>query len=519
MYNDDNNGTNNGNRGKWSERLYRMKNKRLYKNNDEFIDEKTSFKEVRRNIFKIILVLPSFIYSNVKGNHNQKLSNNRNKLVNNINFKDNMDIKGINRNNFDNTLLDNNSLDDEDRIHSLDVNKIKEIDILKLKRNRDNLLKYKDIINNDDIINEINNLDIQLRKNQLQNEIINLIKKRLVKNINELEMLQSDFYVLNEINNDDIYLNKCKDNIKEIKKLLSKVKVLREKYECLRENNDFEYLLEFDDDLLIDKILELKDICSNYEIKQTIDDYKILEEYKCLYLKIDMLQENSLEYENYKNEKIEELKQRDIDFDKMKEKIYDFDRENERYNDFVWRQEQLCLELNDKISKIDSYERFNYKLKGFNQLLGNSFKYMGLLLISPLKGLVPGIVTQTVITKNVVSNLYRNLEWEENKKIVYNAINYADEINIALNDIDNAALMINSTLEEVIKMKSKYINEFSKYEGSFSSYKDAIKKINKIENAVIGNKIKLEKIRENMKEKERLNDIKMKKVKKLNSME
>ena len=192
---------------------------------------------------------------------------------------------------------------------------------------------------------------------------------------------------------------------------------------------------------------------------------------------------------------------------------------NERYNDFVWKQEQLCLELNDKISKIDSYERINYKLKGFNQLLGNSFKYMGLLLINPLKGLVPGIVTQTVITKNVVSNLYRNLEWEENKKIVYNAINYADEINIALNDIDNAALMIDSTLEEVIKMKSKYINEFSKYEGSFSSYKDAIKKINKIENAVIGNKIKLEKIRENMKEKERLNDIKMKKVKKLNSRE
>ena len=202
----------------------------------------------------------------------------------------------------------------------------------------------------------------------------------------------------------------------------------------------------------------------------------------------------------------------------MKEKLYDLDRENERYNNFVKKQEQLCLELNDKINKIDSYEKIDYKLKGFDKLLANSFKYLGLLLVNPLKGLVPGIVTQTIITKNMVSNLYKNLEWEENKKIVYSAINYADEINITLNNLDNAALMIDSTLEEIIKVKNKYINEFSKYEESFSSYKDAIKKINKIQNAVIGNKIKLEKIRENMKEKERINDMKMKKVKKLNSM-
>ena len=276
-------------------------------------------------------------------------------------------------------------------------------------------------------------------------------------------------------------------------------------------------MLEYGDDLLIDKILELKDLCFMGNIKSIVDNYKILDEYKFLYLKIDRLQEDTIKYDEYKKKKEEELKKRDIDFEKLKNDVYDIDKNKDRYDVFVREQELFLKNLENNILNIDSHEKVSYRLKGFNQLVANSFKYLGLILVNPLKGLIPSIASQTIITKYMVHSLYNNLEWEENRRMVYDAIDFSNSINIAINDLDSTLSLVNSTLEDIIRLKNKYMQEFSKYEYSFSGYRDTIKKINKIENAVIGSKIKIELMQQRMKEKELQNNDKIKRVKKLNS--
>ena len=201
----------------------------------------------------------------------------------------------------------------------------------------------------------------------------------------------------------------------------------------------------------------------------------------------------------------------------LKDNIFDVQRESDRYESFVKNQQFFLNSIEDKISQIDSYEKVTYRLKGFNQLLSNSFKYLGLLLINPLKGLIPGIATQTLITSNMIHNLRDNLEWEENRRMVFEAIDYSTELNNAINNLDSTSILIDSTLEDVVRLKAEYKSQFSKYEGEIPGYKDAIKKINKIENAILGSKIKLDLTRERMKEKEKQNEMKMKRVKKLNS--
>ena len=54
--------------------------------------------------------------------------------------------------------------------------------------------------------------------------------------------------------------------------MLSKVNSLKEKYNFLKDNVDFEYMLEYGDDFLIDKILELKEICLNDDVKNVKQD-------------------------------------------------------------------------------------------------------------------------------------------------------------------------------------------------------------------------------------------------------
>lgn len=519
---DDSCGNGNSSRSRFKDRLLNIRRVRLRFRKNR-VDDGLTIKDIFMNILKLILVIPSVVFNNViDGSKSIKNGHNNSKELNNKDCskkeKDDINDNHIFEQQYDGLDMSKDVLSTNiGEIRRLKVNKIKDIDVSLLKKNKDFILdnyKFNDDVYKDVFIKEI---DIDIKKEELKKEILDLIKKKLVRNINELEILQSDLYVLKQLNNGEIYLDECQENINEIKSLLSKVSSLKEKYDYLRDTVDFGYMLEYDDDLLIDKILELKDICSRNDIRNVIDDYKILDEYKYLYLKIDKLQDDMFKYEEYKNNKVEDLKRRDIDFDKMKSDLYDVDGEKERYDIFVRQQELLLKDLNDKVSKIDSYEKVTYRLKGFNRLLGNSFKYLGLLLVNPLKGFVPSIAVQTITTKNMIKNLYNNLEWEEERKTVYEAIDYSSSINSMINDLDNMSLMINSTLEDIIIMKAKYVKEFSQYENSFSEYKDVIRKIEEIENVLLGNKIKVEMIQRKMIEKEKENESKLKMVKKLNT--
>lgn len=515
--NNENNGNNGnkGNKGKFSDRIKIiriMRNRKIRVDYLENIEDKY-IKSFFKNIKKVVLFLFSLIHNNITNNSFNKTNGDISYKKEWIHGHDKFSVMDEKNNIFMDITNDNNIKRHKRNLNNkVKKDEIRNIDLSSLKRNRYELLSNANLISAD----KESYGELEYRKIRLQKEIIDLIKKKLIVNINELEILQSEFYVLNLLETGNVYLSECQKDIKEIKKLLSKIKVLKEKYDYLKNNIDFEYMLEYDDEFLIDKILELKEICFNDEINHTVKDYKILNEYKFLYLKIDKLQEDTIKFTEEKNKKLEELKKRDIDFDKLKKDIYDVDRENDRYNSFVKEQELFLRQLQDDMFKIESHENVMYKLKGFNQLLGNSFKYLGLLLVNPLKGLIPGIVTQTIITKNIVCNLYRNLEWEENRKIIYETIDYSASINNAINNLDSTILMVDSTLEDIVKLKNRYMTQFSSYERDFSAYHEAIKKMNKIENAIFNNKIKLEIMRQKMIEKERENNNKLKMVKKLN---
>ena len=353
-------------------------------------------------------------------------------------------------------------------------------------------------------------------KEKLEKEIINLIKKKLVKQINEYDVLQSDFWVLKEILNDDIYYEKCKSNIDEIKRLLSKINALKDKYDYLKDNTSFDYLLEVEDESLADKIISLKNILETDNLEFLVKDYKLLEEYKYLYLKLDKMEEDAINYSDEKEKKITELKNRDIDFEEFKKKVSNISSLNEGYDKFVSEQNAMMEEMNSKIDKIDSYEKIQYYFNGFGALLKNTFKYLGLLLVSPLRGMVPSIATQTVATKNTIKSLNESLHIDEKKYTIYEATDYSNEIGVAINDLDYTERLIDSTLNDIISLKNNFELKFKPYQSKFPEYEETIKKLNKIENSIVNNRIKVDVIKDRMKINEKVNSDKMAKVLKLN---
>ena len=392
--------------------------------------------------------------------------------------------------------------------------------------------KEKDDIHSQDVIIQQNvpktvakKEDEKLQKNDinpakvLEKKIIDLIKKDLVRIVNTLEIYESELYVLNEINNDEKTLIECRKNLAEVRKILEQIEDLKRKYDYLRDSYDFEYLLEFDNEELVDKIIELRDMFGNNEIRATVADYKLLDVYKHLYVSVDQINENVHKIEREKEKQEQKLAERDIDFEKLKSDVYNIERVNESYDSFVSEQNKLMADLSSKISLIDSREVSNYRVKGFGKFLFHSFKYFGLLMLNPLRGFLPSIATQTIITRNIVHNLHDKLKVEEEKHTVYDAVDYSALIYRASRDIDYTSGELDNTLDDLEKLKIEYNDRFRQYQGDFSEYYSVINRITAMQEVMINNRIKLEIIRNQLKRHSYENKHKLKLVRKLNDEE
>ena len=334
-----------------------------------------------------------------------------------------------------------------------------------------------------------------------------------------MEILQSELYILSEVNGDSRVLKDCQKELEEIKNIIYKIDKLKEQYDFLRDNNDFEYLLEINDNNLVDKIIELKDMFDNNLVKAVAKDYKLLDVYKYLYLKLDDLEEKTNLFQDEKKKEEEKLKERDIDFERLKMDVYNVEATNKEYQEFIQNQNEILKNISDNVNKISSFTQVDYHMKGFNELFRNTFKYFGLLMINPLKGIIPSIATETLITGNLIKNLYKNLEWKETKRTVYEAMDYTSIINNAINDLDSTSMIVDTTLDNIVHLKMKYNERFSEYQGDFLEYKEVMQKINDMENKILGNKIKIEMMKKKTIEQKKINEDKLKLVKKLNEKE
>ncbi len=544
----------NGNKGKFSERLKKIafrKRKRINYEKDE------NYKFIYQNVLKVLAAIPGMVYSNLQSDDSKKsiknVDTNQDAKINHIYLINNIDVNKIKEKqdiyfNGKKDLLSVNVLgNDNDKVKTnenkaIEDSKKDEIftDFLneKVGTNSDDFSKHTEEVNyfepapgvynvknkkvDNDLIDDVENIQIEEVKHderveKLEKDILDIIKKKLVISINTLEILQSELYILSEVNGDAKNQKECEEQIKEIKELLNKIEKLKEQYDFLKDNYDFEYLMAIDDDNLVDKIIELKDVFDNNQIRAFVKDYKLLDEYKYLYLKIDKIQDKTSELEHEKNNELEELKKRDIDFEKLKDEVYNTGSASDIYDSMIKEQDEILSKISKDVAKIDSYEQVDYHIKGLNKLMLNSFKYFGLLMLNPLKGIFPSIAMQTLMARDMLRGVYHGLKWEEERKMVYSASDYSLSIEQAINNMDYVSNSIDNVLGNLISLKETYNEKFKDYQKNHSEYKEIIDKINDMANKMMGNKIKVEIIRKRALEQKKVNYKKLVLVDKLNN--
>lgn len=376
--------------------------------------------------------------------------------------------------------------------------------------------KNKDKITNIEEKNGIqkNSLEKEKAKDELRTKIIYKIKKEFNRSIDEIEILEAKLYDLREQNNEEIELEKAEKIKEEINETIKKINEIIENYNIYRENYNFEDIIYLDDKTLVDDIIDYKNLTQNdiYN-KNLIKDYKLLEEYKILYQKLDRIKSITEDLKEENKEKLYNLEEQKSNYNQIKDDVDTLNTTIEYCNNEIDKQNDYFENLLNKIDIINKEEYTTYQMGTLSNIISDTLNFIATIKISPLMGLVPSIFINTFAANLLLRNIYNNFHVEKINKVKYSAINYDSEILTKMSDIDFTANLIDDTIYTISNIKEKFSMQ---YNSAIPGYEETMKKINDIMEKMVSNKNKMEIIEKNLKESRKINGEKIRKLEKLN---
>ena len=291
--------------------------------------------------------------------------------------------------------------------------------------------------------------------------------------------------------------------------------LLKNKYDYLRDNYDFEYILELDDRPLIDDIIGYRESLSKIKTSPINNKLKLLGEYQYLYLNLDKLIDRTEQIKEISDKRVEELSLRDQNYKEAKNKIVNISEIENCTSKIINKNKMYLEELSKKVDKITEEKYIEKKLEGMNGFFTSSLRYIFLLTLTPLRGIFPGIAARTIATRKLLHGMLENMHYKTKEKSLFLADNYLDEINNKIYNIKDLEDNIDSAIEEVKKLKKEFQDEFLAY--NLPEYAKAYKKLELIETNILNNKEKTRIIKEKFIKNKTLNKNTLLKVRKLNT--
>ena len=350
----------------------------------------------------------------------------------------------------------------------------------------------------------------------LNNQIVNKIKKRLVKYLDEIEMLESELYVINTISKDEATMEELNKTKAKVNALINKINSLKEKYKLIKNYVDNELFIDDKDDFLDEDIDYLKQLATSDEIGKNKSTIKKIKEYKLLSLELDVIEAKVKDLNSIKEKKKEELNLRDDNYQKLLDTYINNRTISEQCQKMMAEQEKALASIN--VNDIEAITNTTTRLVGMGEVFRSGLRYIGTVM-NPFKHTKNGIAQSTILAKRLVDNALNNVHMETRTKISYQATDYSYEIDRCLNELEYLSSTIDKSLEDITYLKNRYISELIKYKYRVPKIAKTYQDIIKLEKLLLSNKRKTQMMINKTNNLELANKNKLIKVKKLNNQE
>ena len=306
------------------------------------------------------------------------------------------------------------------------------------------------------------------------------------------------------------------EEVKRLEELLKKVTKLIEQVKILNDNYKFEDILnitDFQDQNIVNDIIEFRDILDTSDHAEKLTEkYKMLDNFIVLYREV-YIKNNVIKKNKEKaSSKLKDTKDKEKKYLKFGEDADNIKKINDDCKIIIDKQNEYLAVLQRRINNIDASRVMEYRVMGTDNILRSMLMYMGIMMAMPFKNKKNKNIMSSVIVGNMLRNLNRP-RGEFREKTKYDAIDLSDEIYNHLGEVEIVATIIDSTLDDIIRMKE----EFSRnYKGKVPGYEEVESKLQEIELNILNNKKQIEKEFNSLSESIMVNDRKLVKVKELN---
>lgn len=364
---------------------------------------------------------------------------------------------------------------------------------------------------------ELSAMSIEERKIRLKTlgvEITKKIREGFDEKLDELEVLESELWLLNQQHNSEVELERVREIKKKINDLIDKLNLIIKQYNLYAESYYMDNVIGLDDNVLLDDIIDYRTLLDSFEGEQAfIDEVKALDEFKALYDSLVEIKADTEKLQEENEEKIEEYDIRDKKYDSIKLEMISALDIGRKTDLEVSRQNEYIKRLMEDIEKIDRHEYVTSHLRGVGALLSSSLRYMRALVMSPLSGMIPGIGMQALVARRMIANAYRHLHFEDINHVYYEAIDYDSELNHHLLSVIYVEDMVDGAIKDVSRLREEFM---SIYDRRIPGYEDTLKKIGEIEKNLVRSQNRVLLAKKNLKRSKKINENKLVRVRKLN---
>ena len=325
-------------------------------------------------------------------------------------------------------------------------------------------------------------------KQEKETIIIKKIENSIKDKKNEIEIIKSDIYLLKEISAEEETKEQLEQQYRQIKQLLKKIEKLKKQIKIYKNDKLFDDAIYLDKKDVIDDILEYKNMINS---KTTLkEEYRFIENYAIITEEIEKINERCIDLEKQKNTQLGLIELQENDIELIEQKLIKEDENINSINDLVSEQISAINNLEKNIGIIDEEKEIITNYDMFNKLLSLELKYVAIMSLSPLKGVIPYLAIAAKQTKDTIDLILSNPLVSTEERIKYIAKDYINEIEnteYKLNDIEetlNESICAISNIKDKIK-NNENLKRNPKYEG-------IITKLEKLEEYLDDNKSKLE---------------------------
>lgn len=324
--------------------------------------------------------------------------------------------------------------------------------------------------------------------------VLKKIKNKLKKEINELEVIESELYLINEGRLSYKDKQELEEDRNKILLLFNKVKKIKEQYQIFKDNPYLDDIIWLDDSTLVDDIIEFKNMVnSSNDIKLVTENLKLYEEYKFLYDEVAKIEKENIRLEEANQRKLAELKEQDERYDAYINSSKEFEIIALKMDRFLVKQDKAMSNLSKKIEHITETEVIEHQIKNLDKLLYFNAKYFFALLLTPLKGVFPSIAMNAISSKQMVENIRKTVHIEEIKRKVYQADDYISELNYTLYSLNDVSSILDNNIDNLSSLETEIKEKFLRYDSD--KVERILQNIKKMRKILDNNRYKLEKVK------------------------